>query len=188
MKGKMTGDVTETKVCPFCAETIKAAAKVCPFCRSKQGRFVLLRQELLVAVPALLLIIGAIVFLAVVLSEVGAVTGRSFSKYRSDLAVANASLVPDTVGKSDFWLSGVVTNRGEHPWRISELEIQFLDGQSNLLDVRHCEIKDSFAIQPHHDHGFRVGVGEVAFTNSSITHQVSVQMATDADIPPKTDE
>lgn len=76
----MTGDATETKVCPFCAETIKTAAKVCPFCRSKQGRYVLLRQELLVGFPALLLIIGAVVFLAVGMPEDGAVVGRSFSK------------------------------------------------------------------------------------------------------------
>jgi RNA polymerase subunit RPABC4/transcription elongation factor Spt4 len=49
----------ESKVCPSCAETIKAAAKVCPFCRSKLDRWAHYR-ELLIAAPGLIVAVAAI--------------------------------------------------------------------------------------------------------------------------------
>jgi hypothetical protein len=156
-----------TKVCPHCAETIKAAAKVCPFCRSKQGRYVLWRQELLIALPSAVLIITAITVIACFFPDEGGTGGRSFAGHRSDLVVLNTSL--DRAGtKPNFWITGIVTNQGEYPWR-------------------HPDLKDSFVIQSHQETGFRVELGGLAFTNNNITHQVRVQMATDGDRPVKSD-
>jgi hypothetical protein len=175
-----------TKVCPHCAETIKAAAKVCPFCRSKQGRYVLWRQELLIALPSAVLIITAITVIACFFPDEGGTGGRSFAGHRSDLVVLNTSL--DRAGtKPNFWITGIVTNQGEYPWRVLELEVRFLDEHGNLLDVRHPDLKDSFVIQSHQETGFRVELGGLAFTNNNITHQVRVQMATDGDRPVKSD-
>src|ERR1039457_1672886 len=109
----------QTKACPLCAETIKAAAKVCPFCCSKQGRYVLWRQELLIAGPAAVLIILAIVAIALFAPDEKGVGGRSFTRHQHDLVISNTSL--DRPGtKPDFWLTGTVTNRGEYAWRIHE--------------------------------------------------------------------
>ena len=179
-------DGVTTKVCPFCAETIKGPAKVCPFCRSKQGRYALWRQELLIGGPSAILIIMAIWVIARFAPDETGTGGRSFSGHHSDLVVLSTSL--DRTGtKPDIWLTGIVTNRGEYPWRIRELEVRFLDERDNLLDARHPEVKDQFVIQPHQEHGFRVGLDGVAFTNSSVTHQVRIQMATDGDRPLKSD-
>ncbi|HXR05135.1 MAG TPA: hypothetical protein VN836_10555 [Verrucomicrobiae bacterium] len=173
----------QTKVCPLCAETIKAVAKVCPFCRSKQGRYVFLRQELFMAVPSLALIILAIVVIAWFAPKDKGVGGRSFAGQRSDLAVLGTSLDRDKIKAQDFWLTGTVTNQSEYPWRVHEFEVRFLDERGNLLDVRHPEVKDLFVVQSHQEHGFRVELGGLAFTNSSIAPQVRVQAATDGDRP-----
>jgi hypothetical protein len=176
----------QTKVCPLCAEAIKAAAKVCPFCRSKQGRYVLWRQELLIAVPAAVLIIMAIVAISFVAPDEKGVGGRSFARHQNDLSISNTSL--DRPGiQPVFWMTGIVTNRGEYPWRVCGLEVRFLDEHGNMLDVSHPAIKDSFVVQSRQEHGFRVELGRLAFTNNFVMRQVRVQIATDGDRPMKSD-
>ena len=114
------------------------------------------------------------------------VGGRSFAGHRNDLVVLSTSL--DRAGaKADNWLTGVVTNRSEYPWRVQELEVRFLDERGHLLDVRHPEVKDLFVVQPRQEHGFRVELNTLAFTNNNITHQVRVQMATDGTRPSKSE-
>jgi hypothetical protein len=175
-----------TKVCPFCAETIKVAAKVCPFCRSKQVRHALLRQELLFGVPVLVVIVTAIMVISWFSPDKKGVGGRSFDGHRSDLIVLSTSL--DRTGtKPDIWLTGIVTNRGEYPWRVHELEVRFLDERGNLLDVSHPDVKDLFVVQPRQEHGFRVELNRLVFTNNNVAHQVRVQMATDGNRPLKPD-
>ena len=143
-------------------------------------------QELLIAVPSAVLIVIAIVLIAWIAPKDKGVGGRSYAGHQSDLLVLNTSL--DRTGtKPDIWLTGIVTNRGEYPWRIHELEVRFLDEQGNLLDVRHPDVKDLFVVQPRQEHGFRVELNRLVFTNSNITHQVRVQMATDGDRPLKPD-
>jgi len=175
-----------TKVCPHCAETIRAAAKICPFCRSKQGRYVLWRQELLIAGPATILVILAIAAIAWFAPDEEGTGGRSFTGHRWDLVVLSTSL-NRTGTKPDFWMTGIVTNQGEHPWRVQELEVRFLDERGNLLDVSHPDVKDSFVVQSHRENGFRVELGGLAFTNNNVTHQVRVQVVTDGDRPLKPD-
>lgn len=176
----------QAKVCPFCAETIKVTAKLCPFCRSKQGRYVVWTQELLIAVPSVILIVVAIVVIACIAPKEKGVGGRSFNGHRSDLVVLSTSL--DRTGtKPDIWLTGIVTNQGEYPWRVHELEVRFLDQRGNLLDVSHPKVEDLFVVQPRQEHGFKVELNWLAFTNNNINHQVRVQMATDGDRPLKPD-
>jgi hypothetical protein len=46
------GESIHTKVCPACAETIKAAARKCPFCQSNQSLWGNWRGELAAATRA----------------------------------------------------------------------------------------------------------------------------------------
>lgn len=84
-------------------------------------------------------------------------------------------------------MTGIVTNQGEYPWRVQELEVRFLGERGNMLDVSHPDVKDVFVVQPHQENGFRVELGGLAFTNNNVTRQVRVQVATDGDRPLKPD-
>jgi hypothetical protein len=175
-----------TKACPLCAETIKSAAKICPFCRTRQSRFVLLQDEIAGAVVALMWIAIIAAICEWVFPEERAVNSRNFAYHKNDLAVVRTSW-EDRPKSSDFFLTGFVTNRGAHPWRVRELEVRFLDDKSNLLDVRRRDVSEPFVVQSHQEHAFRIGLSNLAFTNSGVNRQVRVQMAFDGDRPAKPD-
>ena len=174
------------KVCPLCAEPIKSAAKVCPFCRAPQTRLAHWLPYLGLGFSALVLL--AFIGLACVwlFPDAFRSEDRSFTPYRSQLVVARTSLERDP-RKPEFWLSGYITNTGNYPWRVQELEVRFMEGEGNLVDVRHAEISEKFVVQPHHEQAFRVGLENLVFTNSSIIARVRVHAATDGNRPAKTD-
>ena len=170
----------------MCAETIKAAARICPHCQSRQSRFALWREEVSGAVVGAIFAAFAIGVFVWLFPEEPDVSGRSFARHRDDLLVSGSSLSL-AKGKSGFWLTGYLTNRGEHPWRVHQLEVRFLDKRSNLLDVRHPESKELFVVQPRRDHAFRVDLGKLVFTNSDVTPIVRVHTATDGNQPLEVD-
>lgn len=136
--------------------------------------------------PTVVLVIMAIAAISWFAPDEEGAGGRNFAGHRRDLVVASTSL--DHIGtKPGFWMTGVVTNQGEYPWRVQELEVRFLDERGILLDVLHPDVKDSFVVQPHRENGFRVELDGLAFTNNNVTHQVRVQVATDGDRPLKPD-
>ena len=179
------GDESQTKTCPLCAETIKAAAKVCPFCQARQGRAARWRGQLgpVLSGVCMLALLGLVCYWA--LPDVPA-SGRKFARHREELRVLRTSLEREKK-KPDFWLTGCVTNAGHFPWRVHELELRFLDPQGNMLDVRHPDVSEAFVVKPHDENAFHVGLGEVVFTNRSVVHQVRVQSATDGNLPAKSD-
>lgn len=175
----------DTKTCPQCAETIKSAAKVCRHCGLRQGRFPLWRQDLPIYLGCLLMCL-TLVPLFMVLPEEKGVGGRKFSGHRNELLVVESTLNQPRAN-SDFYLNGVITNQSDHAWRTHTLEVRFLDPAGKLIDARHPEISKPFVILPRHTHAFRALIGELAFTNSTVSHQVRVHEATDGDRPLKPD-
>jgi hypothetical protein len=179
-------DLSESKTCPLCAETIKAAARVCPFCRAHQSRFTLWREQLFQAICALVMmaLLGLVCYL--VFHDDFASKGQSFTRHRSDLRVMRTSL-ERVKKKAEFWLTGYVTNSGNYPWRVRELELRLVDAQGNLLDVQHPTVSDPFVVPPGTEGAFRVKLGELVFTNSSVVAQVRVQAASDGNLPANPD-
>jgi hypothetical protein len=174
------------KACPFCAEAIKVAAKVCPYCHASQTRLGHWGPYLLVAGSTAVMLAFVGLVCVPLFPDAFRPEGRSFAPYRAQLQVSRTSLERDS-RKPEFWLSGYITNIGNYPWRVQELEARLMEGENNLVDVRHADIPEKFVIQPHQEQAFRVRLGSLAFTNSGIVAKVHVQTATDGTLPAKTD-
>lgn len=112
--------------------------------------------------------------------------GRNFAPYRAQLVVVRTSLERGQK-KNEFWLSGYITNTGNYPWRMQELEVRFMEGEGKLVDVCHPEMSEKFVVQPHQEQAFRVALGTLALTNKGIVARVRVQTATDGNRPAKTE-
>jgi len=150
----------ETKTCAMCAETIKAAAKKCPFCQTRLSFFGLWWSELGAGLVALIWVIAAVAGAAWLLPDWTRSEGRSFAGHRSELPVPRIALDgPDQ--RSEFWVSGYVTNSGTYPWRVRDLEVRFLNPDGSLLEVRHPHLDNPFVVQPGGEHAFRVSVGRL---------------------------
>jgi RNA polymerase subunit RPABC4/transcription elongation factor Spt4 len=178
---KVMAENDQTKVCPLCAETIKAAAKVCPFCQSRQGRFTVLKGELAGAFVVIVLLGGLIALGSWLFPDESDSTSKSnFIRHRDELPAVRTTLETAEM-REQFWLSGFVTNKDGHPWRILGLEVRFLDAQSNLLEVQHREFDkiNAFVVQPNSEHAFRIRLYNVPSSVTGVVQNVRVEFATD---------
>lgn len=175
-------EAAETKVCPFCAETIKAAAKRCPFCNSRLPRHARIRQELILGL-ALVIVFASFVYIwALTYPESPAdsfLQGRSFGSHRNDLLVGNLAVNSEKRTTNGFYynVSGFITNKGAYPWRVKEIELT-ISNSEGTVDIRHEEVKEPFVVQPRSEHAF-VFHYQTILTNPIVSTQARVENARD---------
>jgi hypothetical protein len=146
----------QTKVCPLCAETIKAAARVCPHCRywQKQWSF---RSP---AVSVIFFVAVCFVVLFYLDAFYGQLFGqkRDFTPYQNQITIVNSE-TSFRIANSNLMVSviGVVTNQTAFGWKNIGMEAQFLDGNGKMIDVI---VADGgywgFTVLPHSEASFKI--------------------------------
>ncbi len=170
---------SDTKVCPHCAETIKAAAKVCPHCRYFQKKWSLHNPT-----------VGLTLYLIICLGALGGLgaffdsmfgSKEQFAAYRDEISVASSQFSHRVAGSNLLvTVVGTLTNRSSISWKDVTVEAQFSDQAGKLLDV----IPSSYStvvILPHGEAGFKIE-GKAAQPEADYaSHKVFVRWAKDAD-------
>lgn len=165
----------QTKICPLCAETIKAAAKVCPHCRKIQKRWLFITRYDLLAVGTLVIFIGTVFLLVQMFSS-----GRSFSSSRDKIAVVGSQLALDVSSDgTNVIISGVLTNGSNYSWQMGGFEVRFFDGFGKLIDAD--KGVDNFDFLPHSDHAFKINLYGRKSIPEHASYKVLIRSARDPD-------
>jgi hypothetical protein len=153
-------EIEQTKVCPLCAETIKAAAKVCPHCRHWQKKWSLRNPQTMQSM-------GAVLFLVLICSGIVGMgcfydylfgPKRDFAQYQSQVSVVSSETSFHT-SDSNLMVSviGVLTNQSDFGWKDIGVEAQLFDSNGKMIDV--IEAAGNYrelTILPHSEASFKI--------------------------------
>ena len=176
----------QTRICPFCAETIKEAAKVCPHCRFWQpsSKWSVRNPQFLQSVSSVICaaaIFGAIIGLVYFLQHLIG-PKRDFAPYQSQITVVSSEASFRMSG-SNLIVSvvGVVTNQSDFAWKNVGLEARLFDKDGKLIDV--IQASDSsysgVVALPHVEAGFKIQSKATQNESEYATHKVFVGTAKD---------
>ena len=145
-------DNEQTKVCPLCAETIKAAAKVCPHCRKSQRRWVFLTRYDFGAFLATLLFLAACYFFFTIFYQ-----GRDFALDKDKIHITDFHFVIDkSRDRTNVVVLGTLTNESEHSWNIDDFQVRYLNSTGKVFDIDDCSSYGEVRVMPHSDHSFQL--------------------------------
>jgi hypothetical protein len=152
----MSGEA-ETKVCPQCAETIKAAAKVCPHCRYHQKKWSLKNPGIAVTLASLVLITCWIAVGTFFEKTFG--PKEEFATYRDEISVLNSQF-SQRISGSNLLVSivGTLTNHSGVGWKDVGVEAQFFNKAGKLIDAITVSA-DGFngvTVLPHGETAFKI--------------------------------
>jgi len=179
-----------TKVCPLCAETIKAAAKVCPHCRHWQPRRWSFNN------PAFLQSLASLVIAATIF---GAIAGlgyflqhligpkRDFTPYQDQIKVTSSEVGFRMSGSNvTVFVVGTITNQTDFAWKNLGLEARLFNKDGKLIDV--IQASDSsyggVVIFPHAEAGFKIQGKATRDESEYFSHKILVGTAKDFDAWP----
>ncbi len=170
-----------TRVCPYCAESVRPAAKLCPHCRQWLTLRSLRHPAILLWLAggptvATLLAVGL-----VLISRVERLVNPQppYIKPLGLLRIVNTGMAwRQTTSDRRIQLTGYITNQSDIPWHGIELECRFFDTNGALIDVAHPHCYQT--IQPHDDAGFSLLVSASRPTNSYASYTLTVTTARSA--------
>lgn len=141
----------DTRICPFCAETIRRAARLCPHCRTLQGRWsAYLGVALALMTLTFLVVVAGGAFVAYRLFN----PGKAFAPYRDQFSITTSSRQFSTNERGRYVTTvGTVRNNSDYAWKEVQLEVRYFDQQGKLIDVGNQIIS---AVEPHSESAFRV--------------------------------
>ena len=172
-------ETNQTKICPHCDETIRAAAKVCPHCRYWQKKWSLYNPKVLTVLGVVVMtgyFIGIGIFMDQLLGP-----KHDFAKFRDQIVVVN-SQVSHRMWNSNLWVTvvGIVTNRSEFGWKNVGIEAQFFDRSDKLIDTIAADADyRGFAVLPYGEAAFKIEGKATKLQSEYASHKVFIRVAKD---------
>ncbi len=108
--------------------------------------------------------------------------GRSFAGHQADLRVERMSL-GKTRKRAEYQFAGIVTNGGNYPWRVRELEVRLRARDGEIIEVLHPQISEPFVVQPAQEAAFRLSLSSAHPDVINAELQARVQDASDGNQP-----
>jgi hypothetical protein len=172
----------QTKTCPLCAETIKAAAKICPHCRSWQKKWSLKNPQAVATLWTSLWMIAFIFLFAVIEKTFG--PKEQFATYRNEIGVIDSQF-SQRIANSNLTVTvvGTLTNNSAIAWKDVSVEAQFFDKFGKLIDVIKVN-DDSYSgvtILPHGIAAFKIEGRAAHPAADYYTNELNVRWAKDVD-------
>jgi hypothetical protein len=150
-------ETEQTKICPLCAETIKAAAKVCPHCRHWQKKWSLQNPQVGVTLWGSLALAVWCCFGIFLDKMVG--PKEQFATYRNEISVVNSESSQRMSG-SNLWITvvGTLTNHSDLGWKDVGVEAKFFDKSGKMIDAITVNANDyhGVVILPHGESAFKI--------------------------------
>lgn len=147
------------KTCPFCAETIPAAAKICPRCR----QWISLRSfrnpvvGLITGLCIMFVCGSCMVFMfSRLFSHIGNPPPYYADHVGSLQILQSQMFFKNTTNGSRIYVTGILTNQGQIAWHDIEFECRFLGTNGSLVDA--YTGRSHSTVQAKDDSAFRVTV------------------------------
>ena len=163
-----------TKMCPLCAETIKAKAKVCPYCRKIQHRgFFINRYDLLAVGTVIAFCISCGLVFNVFIH------GRDFSSSRDKVKVLKSSLsLAVTPDYTNVVVDGMLTNGSSYSWKLGRMDVRFSNASGQIIDADHSSF--GHIVLPHNDRSFHLTLYSRNSIPTHASYEVVVESATES--------
>jgi predicted nucleic acid-binding Zn ribbon protein len=171
-------DTASSRICPFCAESIKNEAKVCPRCRQWLTLRSIRNPAITVWVYGLSHLVIYALLGMLILTALDRIQNPKpdYTAFVNSLRVMESRMNwAETSSGPRIYITGILTNQSEFAWRDIELECRFLDTNGRLVDAAHPHV--ALTIQPHDDTAFRTVVTPSHATNDYASFRLSVSTA-----------
>jgi hypothetical protein len=173
--------IDHNKICPYCAESIRAAAKVCPHCRQPLT-FRSMRHPVTAFLVMLVPMLACVVFIATgVVYKLDKILnpGPHYGELLSSLSVTESHMNHvQATNEQHIYLYGLITNRSEVAWQRVEFDCRFFDKNGALIDAQTG--LSPWVVQPHDEAAFRVGINPSRPVGDYDSYKISVVWARNA--------
>jgi len=177
-------NVETQRECPFCAETIQAAARVCPRCRQWLSLRSFRHPLVATCVTAVPIIVLAVVM--------GLGITRTFERFFNpppyyteflgSLRVIESRLNwVERDKETSIYITGILTNQSPIAWKGIEFECRFYDSKGVMVDASSAVAY--LTIQPNDECAFRARVTPSHPAKDYASHKLLVSTARNAKAP-----